>query len=578
LKDPGSLIDLIVFMDEEGLVPDHQIKHALIRALTPSPLIPFLSSSSSAKDDEPSLLSRIMKEDDFVSVRLKQKYGIEPAEVWHFENWNSLKRSSTQSSIISRSSVPVQVGGSPRFTESSSPSSFSIPSSSSSSTGSSSMTPPVIKPKGKLPVSHSQMSSPKQQFVTPRKNGSSTVSDHGASFQPPQQRKTVADPGTRETNVPVTSLPPSSSPPSSSSLSLKFPRFSNDRWSSFNLAEGNIPVLSWYEIEKTTAYHPVTGERKSFATSKKLHRLIRLGEDQLMRSMPHLFIDLSSSSSVGMSCPGTTCSLQRSLYLGEIVKGWESYNGDPNKYTTKCVYCGREFIPRFSIQIVDDHHQTHVNKDEASTKEEGAKITGTRVVSSVIQWCELLSPWVLHKEIMNIIFEDGITSIILNDLLSSSSSSSKGGAGGSHNSTGNKTHQRSVVFWNMIIYYRLRGLPFSFLLTNGTICEAFPTSSISSTAAAPSAAALAMLSASSPTVVPPSASYHPFTSNNEFSDVNDESSSSGSVSGLFPAVSAPAYPPPILPYPNHSIQENAVSSEGEEEETEEVADLLMMDA
>ncbi len=94
-------------------------------------------------------------------------------------------------------------------------------------------------------------------------------------------------------------------------------------------------------------------------------------------------------------------------------------------------------------------------------------------------WCELLSPWVLRKELLNILYQDGITSLLdcVNYILADNTSSSNN----SSNSTSTSakinmaiSSQRTIVFWNMLIAFRLRGLPYTFLLSNKTIVESFP--------------------------------------------------------------------------------------------------------
>jgi hypothetical protein len=74
-----------------------------------------------------------------------------------------------------------------------------------------------------------------------------------------------------------------------------------------------------------------------------------LAETLLDQLYPGLHIDLTHP--FGMTCPGLPrcpCPLKRPLTIGEIYAGWEV--GDPNKYTTRCVACSREFVPRFTVQ------------------------------------------------------------------------------------------------------------------------------------------------------------------------------------------------------------------------------------
>ena len=70
-------------------------------------------------------------------------------------------------------------------------------------------------------------------------------------------------------------------------------------------------------------------------------------------------------------------------------------------------------------------------------------------------WCELLSPWTLRKEVFHVIFEDGVETLTSAEFRQSSV-------------------QNAIVFWNIIVAFRVRGLPYSFLLSAQSLCEAFP--------------------------------------------------------------------------------------------------------
>lgn len=405
-----SLIDLIVLMDEEGYLPDHHIKHALVRALTPSHLIPInfppeLPATSSTSEGSKVSQSNVSSNNSRMkfSERVKRCFGIEPAEVWSFEHWASLRRPAATSSIVLRSSVPAEFGGSPRYWDNDGKHvtvNYFSAAISSSTSAHGPAEPSLLSPR----TTHK-------------------TSEHGP---PPSS----------------TARSQSTSQPSSSSSSLPQSRAARrkDAWS-INRLEGLIPQLTWNNIGKT--FHP-NGERRSYAASKKLHRLIQRSEDLLTRQVSQLEVDLTAGPG-GMLCPGINCGIQRPLTLSELMQGWESFQGDPNKYTVRCVYCGREFIPRFSVRSND----VTPGDDLLSSQ-----------VAARVQWFELLSPWVLYKEVSNLIFEDGIHAILLNDLRPSP-----------------KLPQKAVIFWNLVVYFRLRGLPFSFLLTNGLISEAFPLSS-----------------------------------------------------------------------------------------------------
>jgi hypothetical protein len=194
--------------------------------------------------------------------------------------------------------------------------------------------------------------------------------------------------------------------------------------------EGNVPALSW-SFPAAATPRPTIASSQLFAASKRLIRQVRYGETLLAKRFPDLEIDITSS--FGMKCPGPQCPLQRVLSVGEVHQGWEV---NPNQYTTKCVHCGFDFIPRFCVTCSGEDW---IGSDGPQTP----------------LWCELLSPWALHKEILNIVFENGVLELLSKTFRRSS-------------------HQRSVVFWNLLISFRLRGLPLAMLLTNGFIEDAFP--------------------------------------------------------------------------------------------------------
>lgn len=168
--------------------------------------------------------------------------------------------------------------------------------------------------------------------------------------------------------------------------------------------------------------------------SKKLSRQMAVAENLLVGMFPSLCIDLQNP--LGMSCPNATCTLKRPLTLEEIYEGWEE--GDPNKYTTKCPTCAREFVPRFTVMC----------RSKSWVGSEGPKTP---------LWCELLSPWTLRKELFTVLFEEGVEHIISPSFRHPTLSP-----------------QHCVLFWNALISFRLQGLPYSFLLCGRSITSAFP--------------------------------------------------------------------------------------------------------
>jgi hypothetical protein len=520
-------------MDEEGFVPDHHIRHALVRALTPAPPVPPVAidenQSFSFKNDGMNIRTAEHSADLDSAQQLKKEFGIEPAEVWQFQNWSSLRR--FDSEVILRSSfAPSQLGGTVRLNE---------PDNSSSLLTNLLFPAPVDSRKHRViaeqqPNASQRLKLSKNKTVSTAAShksssgGSGGVGDSGAGIPeisrsdppPPPPPPPLSSPQNNNNNQPshvshrpgvgpirqggsvdLTSTTTATNPSSSSSAANPHqnnpsPKRTVQHWSA-NPLEGIVPVLQWKDIGRNP---PGETQRRTYAGTKKLHRLVRHSEDLLIRQCPDLSIDIQSGGQ-GMHCPGTSCGVQRALTISEISQGWESYHGDANKYTTRCVYCGREFIPRFCLQssppavppppvsnpnpnplppahssfpavvplLVPSNTSANPEEDREVEKEplplspalpssssSSSSVTSPLPpVSSAPQWFEFLSPWVLHKEILNIIFEDGIIAILLNDFKSNS-------------------HQKSVVFWNMIIHFRLRGLPFSFLLTKASLVDAFP--------------------------------------------------------------------------------------------------------
>ena len=193
-----------------------------------------------------------------------------------------------------------------------------------------------------------------------------------------------------------------------------------------------LPHLKWSwkvgeKIDPTTVY----------SASKRLSRQMILAEDLLVGLFPGLTINLQHP--LGMSCPGypnKPCPLKRPLTLDEILDGWDI--GNTNKYTTICYECGKEFVPRFTVEC----------RSKNWIGNEGSRTP---------LWCELLSPWTLRKEVFTILFEEGVDHLISPSFRHPSLS-----------------QQHAVLFWNTIIALRLRGLPYSFMLCGQSITSAFP--------------------------------------------------------------------------------------------------------
>jgi hypothetical protein len=162
-----------------------------------------------------------------------------------------------------------------------------------------------------------------------------------------------------------------------------------------------------------------------------------VGEKLLASMFPGLEIDLAHP--LGASCPNPRCPRAGlPLSIAELQRGWgtQGLPEDANRYTTRCITCTSDFVPRFTV---------------FSTAEDwvGSEGPGTPL------WCELLSPWTLRKEIFNVLFQDGIDALLSKDFRRSSI-------------------QHAILFWNAIVAFRLHGLPYAFLLCDNLITRAFP--------------------------------------------------------------------------------------------------------
>ena len=141
-----------------------------------------------------------------------------------------------------------------------------------------------------------------------------------------------------------------------------------------------------------------------------------LGESLLEFLYPGLRIDANSDS-----CP--QCSKQLTDY--DIVQGWVPCQFED--FTTACPQCKHRFVPRFSVKC-------------AAPTFEGSQGKSTPL------YCELLSPWVLRKELENIVHgSDGIEGMLNPEWRSG-------------------TDIRATLWWNLIVSFNRYRLPVSFLL------------------------------------------------------------------------------------------------------------------
>jgi pentatricopeptide repeat protein len=176
--------------------------------------------------------------------------------------------------------------------------------------------------------------------------------------------------------------------------------------------------------------------------SPRLGTQVLLADRILDMQFPELEINLNDP--FGTFCPNIKCG--KSQTLQEIREGWVGV--DPNKYTTRCSYCGKEFVPRFTVHSISPVWMKE--ESDADTKDSSAPC------SDVLLWCELLSPWVLRKEVLLILLNDGIDAFLSKDFRRPAPSNT----------------QNAVIFWNLIVSFRLYGLPYSFMIAD-TLSTAF---------------------------------------------------------------------------------------------------------
>lgn len=185
--------------------------------------------------------------------------------------------------------------------------------------------------------------------------------------------------------------------------------------------------------------------------SSKLATHLMLADRILDMQFPDLEINLHDV--YGTFCPNYKCG--KSQTLDQIREGWGSM--DTSKYTTKCYYCEREFVPRFTV-----HSTAPGWMQEDPEPHQGAAVAisapSAAPAGDALLWCELLSPWVLRKELLLILVNDGIDAMLSAQFRRACP----------------KNSQNAVIFWNMIVAYRALGLPYSFLVAD-TLSTAFLT-------------------------------------------------------------------------------------------------------
>jgi pentatricopeptide repeat protein len=148
----------------------------------------------------------------------------------------------------------------------------------------------------------------------------------------------------------------------------------------------------------------------------RLSTQIMVGESLLDFLYPDLKIDTE-----GDSCPQCSNSMTRS----DVIAGWQRHAFQ--NVTTCCPQCQHRFVPRFSVSC-------------SAPTFEGSQGVGTPL------YCELLSPWVLRKELSHVIGGEKGIDLILDPQW-------RGG-----------TQVGATIWWNLITMFKYYKLPFSFLL------------------------------------------------------------------------------------------------------------------
>ncbi|GKY91231.1 hypothetical protein MPSEU_000095700 [Mayamaea pseudoterrestris] len=150
--------------------------------------------------------------------------------------------------------------------------------------------------------------------------------------------------------------------------------------------------------------------------TEMVQRQVALGESLLDFVFPNLSIDTTSDP-----CPQCSYVLMET----DVCMGWTPCGF--SDYTTKCPKCLYRFVPQFVVTC------------SASTFE-GSQGSGTPL------YCEFLSPWVIRRNLQNIVKgESGIDRLL--------DPSWRSGTG-----------IQATIFWNLMVHFRRNRLPFSFLL------------------------------------------------------------------------------------------------------------------
>ena len=185
-----------------------------------------------------------------------------------------------------------------------------------------------------------------------------------------------------------------------------------------------------------------------YAASSRLSNRMVDSEKYLSALFPNVVIDFLNP--FGTVCTNPNCCKQ--LTVENIEYGWKP--GDHHDYSTCCYRCGQVFVPQFTVFCTLNNSQWKGIEFDTGVNYNIIAASNPNESSDDLLWCQLLSPWVLLKEVQSVISQDGISALLSHQFVSSST-------------------QHAVVFWNLIVTFKRFGLPYSFLLCNNSLCSLF---------------------------------------------------------------------------------------------------------
>jgi len=157
-------------------------------------------------------------------------------------------------------------------------------------------------------------------------------------------------------------------------------------------------------------------KKNSLIMTESVKKQVELGENLLDMLYPDLHIDTGINS-----CPKCFKNLEQD----DIIFGWEPC--DFQNYTTSCPQCNHGTVPRFSVKC---SLPTFVGSQGKATP----------------LYCEYLSPWVMRKELLNVMKSDnGIYSLLDPEWRSNADIN-------------------ATLWWNLIVSFKRYKLPLTYLL------------------------------------------------------------------------------------------------------------------